>query len=89
MGPENHQNVPSGVPASLPVVPAQPQSTGPVRPAQPVPPSANLAEVVSLQAKSLVSQYQQDPYRLSGAMQQLKAKYLADQFHISIKSADE
>lgn len=42
-----------------------------------------------MQARSLVTQYQHDPYRLSGALGQLKAQYLADQFHITPKPADE
>jgi hypothetical protein len=61
-------------------------------PSQPQPESApmtDLTAAASLQAKSLVTQYQHDPYRLSGALQQLKAKYLADQFQIIPKAADE
>jgi hypothetical protein len=91
MNPDNNQNPTPHTPASLPAVPlpTQPTAAVPVQPPQVAPPNANLAQAASLQAKSLVSQYQQDPYRLSGAIQQLKAQFLAEQFQITPKSADE
>lgn len=90
MNPEHNQQTPPLAPASLPVVPqaSQPSTLAPQSQAAAVQP-ANLTEAVSMQAKELVKQYQHDPYRLSGALQQLKAQYLADQFHITTKTVDE
>ena len=95
MSPESHQNLLPGVPVGQPGQPAQAAMPG-LTSAQPLIPShvegasasVDLAERVSEQARALVDQYQQDPYRLSGALQQLKAKYLADQFQITTKTTE-
>lgn len=38
---------------------------------------------VVAQAKQLIAQYQHDPYRLSGALQQLKEAYISEHFHLT------
>jgi hypothetical protein len=88
MNPDSHQNLAPSTPASLPAMPNSPQPPMP-GPSAMSSAEVNLAEHVNAQAKALVSQYQNDPYRLSAALQQLKSKYLADQFHISSKTAEE
>lgn len=85
---ENHQNVNPGVTPNLQAVPAVPQPAVSSS-VSPKPLEANLAEQVSAQAKRLAAQYQNDPYRLCSALQQLKAKYLSDQFQITSKAAEE
>ena len=91
MNPDANQQPTSSTPASLPAVPVQPQPVA----AAPAPgvaapvPHTGLKEQVTLQAQALVAQYQQDPYKLSVALQQLKANYIAQQFNISAKSAEE
>lgn len=95
MNPDTNQSPTPTTPASLPVVPPQPQPQAapsaavPPQPQADVTPPTDLTQAVSMQARSLVTQYQHDPYRLSGALGQLKAQYLADQFHITPKPADE
>jgi hypothetical protein len=85
MNPDNNQNTPPVVPAD-----AQPGVPGAVQPSgQPPVLSTNLAEQVNERAKTLVGQYQQSPYRLCNELRQLKAQYLSEQFHISIKVAED
>jgi hypothetical protein len=91
MNPDSNENVPPAAPTSLPVMPAhaQPGASAAVsQPAQQPALSTTLAEQVNGRAKALVEQYQHNPYRLCGELQQLKAQYLQDQFHISIKAAE-
>jgi len=45
-------------------------------------------EQVDAQAKQLIAQYQQNPYALAAAFEQLKSQYLADQYHIKPNSAE-
>lgn len=65
---------------AVPPTPLQPQASVPAPAAQP--PAGSAASTAIAQAKQLVAQYQTNPYQLSGALQQLKAQYLAEQFHI-------
>jgi Txe/YoeB family toxin of Txe-Axe toxin-antitoxin module len=46
-------------------------------------------EQAMAQAKQLVKQYAQDPFRLSGAIEQLKSSYLAEEHHIVTKPAED
>jgi hypothetical protein len=88
MNPDSNQNTPPVVATSLPVTQSQGQPGVP-GPAQPPVMSTSLAEQVNERAKSLVGQYQQNPYHLCNELQQLKAQYLSEQFHISVKPAED
>jgi len=88
MFPDMPQNQ-SSSPASLPAMPAAPQvapvAQAGITPSAPTPePVAGSAGVQAItQAKQLVAQYQHDPFRLSGALQQLKGAYIAEHFHVT------
>jgi len=91
MYPDAQQHQPAG-PASLPPVAIQSEAV-PSAPA-PLPsmpsggnPAATVEQVV-MQAKLLTKQYAQDPFRLSGAVEQLKSSYLAEQHHIATKPVE-
>lgn len=99
MYPETPQDH-STSPASLPAVPLPPQGTPveqpgrapePIQPVNPPTPgsvaNANDTQIV-VQAKQLVAQYQNDPFRLSGTLQQLKGNYLAEHFNITPNSVE-
>lgn len=82
--PNNH----SDAPASLPLVPPSGQPQQPASQPEnvnPVQAGSNTAAAVhyATQAKRLVGQYGNDPYKLSSALGQLKSAYLSEQFHIS------
>ena len=89
----NSPQPPPDMPADLPAVPLQPPlagmpGAGQALPASP-PPSASAQESVAEQAKQLVVQYQNNPFRLSAALAQLKSQYIAQRYNISINSADK
>lgn len=80
------QAVPFGVPAAS-ISGEAPVLQG--RQAQQLPTASSTAELrAAEQAKRLVSQYGNDPYRLSEALGRLKATFQADQFHIVPKQTD-
>jgi hypothetical protein len=85
MFPDNAQNH-TGSSTSLPPVAAQPQqapsNSAPLHPSSSSP-SAGAAEHYALQARQLIVQYANDPYRLCEALIQLKAAYLSEQYHIT------
>jgi hypothetical protein len=90
MSPNDPQNNP-GNPASLPAMPAIPQqapvaASSQQHATQTV--NGDVAVRAAAQAKQLISQYGGDPYRLSESLNQLKAAYLADQFHITPNQAE-
>lgn len=66
--PQTSQAAPAPIPPQPPQVPAGPKA---------------LAEHVPEQAKQLVEQYRQDPFRMSNALNQLKASYLAEHYHVT------
>jgi len=87
MFPDVPQNQP-GTSANLPMIP---QQTQPTVSGQALPPTAGTSASVTqvgLQAKQLVAQYGNDPFRLSAALEQLKSNYLAEQYHIIPNSAE-
>lgn len=92
MFPNDLQNQP-GNPTSLPAMPpvGQPQQQAPIA-ASPVSASHVATEDVSArvaaQAKQLTLQYAGDPYKLSEALNQLKAAYLAEQYHVTTNQAE-
>jgi hypothetical protein len=95
MFPNDQQSNP-GNPASLPAMPAMPQlpqqAAGPAP--MPTPQASQLvasedaAARAAAQARQLISQYGGDPYKLSEALNQLKAVYLADQYHVTPNQAE-
>lgn len=89
MQPQSPQNQ-AGVPAHLPpLAPVGPQQPAPQPPAQAPVASIPMSEQVRLRAKQVVAQYQTNPYQLSGALQQLKAEYLAKQFNVTVNSVED
>jgi hypothetical protein len=53
------------------------------------PPTGGLeAEQVIAQAKQLVLQYKQDPFRLNAELERLKGAYLQSQYHITPNAAE-
>jgi hypothetical protein len=85
----------SATPAALPAVPIQGGPLPPIGPgSQPAPASGGSAgnaetAAVVMQAKQLVAQYAQDPFRLAAALQQQKETYLVQHFHISVNPTAE
>jgi hypothetical protein len=78
------------MPANLPAVPLQPPLPSMAGTGQGAPAAhANAQESVAAQAEQLVLQYQNNPFQLSAALAQLKAKYIAQHYHISPNSADK
>jgi hypothetical protein len=92
MFPNNPQNHHPSEPASLPAVhptnQQQPAGAVPLNPALPPKPVGDTTAHSVAQAKQLALQYANDPYLFSEAMGQLKAAYLADQYHIAPSQAD-
>jgi hypothetical protein len=84
--PQNHL----GQPVSLPTVdtPSQPTNllVSPDTP-QAVPPGDAILHA-ALQAKQLAAQYANDPFRLSEALGELRAKYLVEQYQITSSRAE-
>ncbi len=76
----------AGMPASLPANLGQPQGLDQFAAASS---TVDAAQQAGIQTKALVSQYQQNPYQLSQAFQQLKSHYLADHFHITANPMDK
>ena len=87
MNPENAPNQSAG-PASLPPLPLQPAAVSSEAVQAPAPSSALQRDQVIVQAKALLQQYQADPHGLSEALRELKASYLANQFHITPNVAE-
>ena len=88
MQPQSPQNQ-AGVPAHLPpLAPMGPQQPTPPPASQTPPASVPMSEQVRLRAKQVVAQYQNSPYQLSGALQQLKSEYLAKQFNVTVNSVE-
>jgi len=87
-GAVNLPQVQSQVPS--PVAPSPAQAMQPPTAPAPAGPlgSALTPEQVTLQAKQLVTQYQNDPMKLSIAFAQLKAAYLASQYHVILNSVE-
>lgn len=79
----SHNQQAPQVPLTNATPPLQAMSSAPNTPRAP-----QLSEQVDAQARQLVAQYQQNPYALAAAFQQLKAQYLTDQFHIKPNSAE-
>lgn len=86
MVPDTPQAQP-GNPATLPPVQIQPPAATPPAPDNGnVPAQASAIqgpELAVAQARHLVEQFHTNPYRLNGALQQLKSEYLAERFHIN------
>ena len=87
--PQNHQPTePTGLPAVSPASQQQASRAVPSNPpSQPVAVGDAIVRSVA-QAKQLSAQYGNDPYRLSEAMSQLKATYLAEQYHVVPNQVD-
>jgi hypothetical protein len=54
---------------------------------EPVPTTMDTGQVVAT-AKSLVTHYKQDPFRLSVELEQLKSAYLQSQYHITVNDTE-
>ncbi|HSX30295.1 MAG TPA: hypothetical protein VLE99_00035 [Candidatus Saccharimonadales bacterium] len=72
--------------SALPSLPTAPLSLG--GSAGTVKPSPASPLAVAGEARNLVSQYANDPFRLGGALNQLKLSYLAEQYHITTNTAE-
>lgn len=55
----------------------------PPSPSAPDQASSNLAAVSASRARQAMQQYARDPHKLSDALQEIKADYLAQQYHIT------
>lgn len=84
MQPDAPQNPPA---PQVPLSNAAPSPQAP--PSVPSAAVPSLNEQVSAQARQLLTQYQQNPYALSEAFQQLKSQYLADQFHVKPNAVED
>jgi hypothetical protein len=88
--PQNQQNIPVSLPSVSPT--DQPQAPSQVVPQGPqVASTASSGQVgggdtathYAIQARRIVGQYDNDPYKLSVALSQLKSAYLTEQYHIT------
>lgn len=81
-----------GVPVNLPSIASTDQSSAPPQVPMQASPAAlsahskgggDVAAHYAAQARRVISQYGNDPYKLSVAFSQLKSAYLAEQYHIT------
>jgi len=90
MYPDNPQ-VPTGSPTNYTGQPdiqhaSLPQSA---IPSHSTPQNSNSSAETLIRARQLVAQHAGDPYRICESFGQLKAAYLADQYHITVNQVEE